>query len=79
MIEEILRVGSDDILYRLRKEERERAEKIKLWRASVCNGSIRDDDHVHELVRDAAREIARPRMLLHEATRHDPHCTPGKR
>jgi len=69
MVEELLRGGSDDILYRLRQEERERAEKIKFWRAHACNGSIRDDDHVHELTRDAAREISRLRLLLAELTK----------
>lgn len=64
--DEILRFGSDDILYRLRQEEKKRAENIMFWRQHACNGSIRDDDHVHELVRDAAREIARLRILLSE-------------
>jgi hypothetical protein len=67
MIDEILRVGSDDILYRLRQEQRERAEVIKRWRANACSGSIRDDDHIHSLMRDASFEIARLRLKLHEA------------
>jgi hypothetical protein len=67
--DDILRVGPDDILYRLRKEERERADAIKRWRASACSGSIREDDHVHELARDAAQEIARLRLLLAEVTK----------
>lgn len=64
---EILRVGSDDILYRLRQEQRERAETINRWRANACAGSTREDDHVRELVRDAAFEIARLRLKLKEA------------
>jgi hypothetical protein len=65
--EDILRVGSDDILYRLRKEERDRADAIKRWRASACSGSIRDDDHIHELVSKAAAEIISLRLRLKEA------------
>ncbi len=34
-----------DILSRLRLEERQRAEAIRLWRANSCAGSIRTDDH----------------------------------
>jgi len=66
-MDEILRVGSDDILYRLRQEERERAEAIRLWRANACSGSILSDSHIHELAGDAAREIVRLRLKLHEA------------
>jgi hypothetical protein len=55
---------TDDILFRLRKEERERAEAIRLWRASACSGSIREDDHIRSLARDAADEIARLRLQL---------------
>lgn len=65
--DDILRVGSDDILSRLRKEERERAEAIKRWRESACRGSIRDDDHVHGLVSEAAAEIIRLRLRLKES------------
>jgi hypothetical protein len=54
----------DDILSRLRLEERERTEAIRLWRANACSGSIRADDHMRTLVRDAADEIARLRHLL---------------
>ena len=57
---------TDDILLRLRKEECERAEAIRLWRANACGGSIRVDDHIRELARDAAEEIARLRGLLGE-------------
>jgi len=66
-MDEILRVGSDDILYRLRAEERARAEALRLWRASACSGSARDDDHIHTLVGDAAAEIVRLRLKLAEA------------
>lgn len=70
--EEILRVSDDDILYRLRQEERERAEVIRLWRLSP-RGSIREDDHIHRLVGDAAIEIIRLRLKLLEAgISHDP-------
>ncbi len=66
-LDDVLRVASDDILYRLRAEERERAEAIKRWHADACRGSIRDDDNVHELVRDAAAEIIRLRLALKQA------------
>ena len=66
-MDDILRVGSSDILYRLRKEERERAEVIKRWQANACYGSIREDDHIHRLTSDAANEIIRLRIMLHEA------------
>jgi len=66
-MDEILRVGSDDILYRLRHEERERAEALRRWRANACGGSARDDDHIHTLVGDAAQEIIRLRLKLREA------------
>jgi hypothetical protein len=62
-MDDILRVGSDDILYRLRKEEAERAEVIRRWRQNACAGSIREDDHIHRLVSDAALEIIRLRLL----------------
>jgi hypothetical protein len=55
---------ADDILYRLRNEERERAEAIRLWRSSACSGSIREDNHIRSLARDAADEIARLRAKL---------------
>lgn len=61
--DDFLRVGSDDIVYRLREDERERAKAIKRWRANACAGSIVEDDHI---VRDAAQEIARLRILLAE-------------
>lgn len=66
-IEDVLRVSSDDILYRLRQEEQERAEAIRRWRANADGGSARDDDHVHTLVRDAGQEIIRLRLKLKEA------------
>ena len=68
-MEEILRVGSDDILYRLRAEERERAEAIRIWRASACAGSIREDSHIHALTSEAVAEITRLRLLLAEKTK----------
>ena len=58
-MDDILRIGSDDILYRLRQEEQERAEKIQMWRRGACAGSIRDDDYIHGLAKDAAQEIIR--------------------
>lgn len=64
--EEILRVSDDDILYRLREEEKKRAEVIRLWRNSP-RGSVREDDHIHQLVGDAAIEIIRLRLRLKEA------------
>jgi hypothetical protein len=48
----------------LRKEEAERADTIRRWRANACSGSIRDDDHIHTLAREAADEIARLRLKL---------------
>jgi hypothetical protein len=51
----------------LRQEERERAKAIRLWRASACSGSIREDDRIHTLAKDAADEIVRLRMKLSEA------------
>jgi hypothetical protein len=68
-MEEILRVGSDDILYRLRAEERERAEAIRIWKANACAGSIREDSHIHALTSEAAAEITRLRLLLAEKTK----------
>jgi hypothetical protein len=62
---------TDDILFRLRKEERERDEAIRLWRANACAGSIRTDDHIRSLVGDAADEITRLRNLLSEPGRPD--------
>ncbi|WP_454657302.1 hypothetical protein [Bosea beijingensis] len=67
MIEDVLRVSSDDILYRLRQEEQERAEALRRWRANAHGGSARDDDHVRTLVRDAGQEIIRLRLKLKEA------------
>lgn len=67
-MDEVLRVGSDDILYRLRQEEQERAEALRRWRANACDGSAREDDHIHTLVQDAGREIARLRIALSEST-----------
>lgn len=64
--DEILRVGSDDILYKLREEQRKRAEAIKHWRNCACSGSIREDDHIHGLVQEAAAEIIRLRLRLKE-------------
>lgn len=55
-----------DILIRLRREEAERADAIRQWRANACAGSIREDDLVHELTRDAANEIERLRALCGE-------------
>jgi hypothetical protein len=66
-LDEILRVSSDDILYRLRAEEAERAEAIRRWRGNACGGSIREDDHIHRLASDAAFEIIRLRLKLKEA------------
>jgi hypothetical protein len=65
LIDEVLKVGDDDILYRLHQEERERAEAIRLWRNSP-RGSIHEDDHIHRLVGDAAIEIIRLRLKLRE-------------
>jgi hypothetical protein len=67
MLDEILRVGTDDILYRLRAEEAERADEIRMWRRNACGGSIREADHYHDLAGDAAREIIRLRLKLKEA------------
>lgn len=69
--DDVLRVSSDDILYRLRQEEQERAEALRRWRANAHGGSARDDDHVHTLVRDAAFEIARLRIALSASTRSE--------
>jgi uncharacterized protein HemY len=66
-MDDILRVGSDDILYRLRKEEVDRAEEIRMWRRNACGGSIREADHYYSLTGDAAREIIRLRLKLKEA------------
>lgn len=65
--EEILWVGSDDILYRLRQEEAKRAEEIQWWRRNACGGSIREADFYHTLASDAAFEIIRLRLKLKEA------------
>lgn len=65
--DEILRVGSDDILYRLRQEEQERAEALRRWRANAHGGDASEDDRIHTLVRDAAQEIIRLRLKLKEA------------
>jgi len=66
-MDEILRVGSDDILYRLRQEEAKRADEIKRWRRNACGGSIQEADHYHGLASDAAFEIIRLRLKLREA------------
>ncbi len=66
-MDEILRVGSDDILYRLRQEESERADEIGRCRRNACGGSIGEADHYHGLAGDAAREIIRLRLKLKEA------------
>lgn len=66
-LNEILRVSSDDILYRLRHEETARAEQIRMWRRNACGGSIQEADHYHRLASDAAFEIARLRLKLKEA------------
>jgi hypothetical protein len=68
--------GIDDILWRLQEEERERDKAIRLWRASACSGSIREDDHIRSLARDAADEIARLRYLLNE--REKPSTPPAQ-
>ncbi|RYG94588.1 MAG: hypothetical protein EON58_15935 [Alphaproteobacteria bacterium] len=73
-IEEILRVASDDILYRLRQEEQERAEALRRWRANAHGGDAREDDRIYTLVRDAVQEIVRLRIALSESTR--PERTP---
>ncbi|CAM5214936.1 putative protein OS=Bosea thiooxidans OX=53254 GN=SAMN05660750_01650 PE=4 SV=1 [Bosea thiooxidans] len=72
--DDVLRVSSDDILYRLQKEEQERAEALRRWRANAHGGDASEDDHIHTLVRDAAQEIARLRIALSESTR--PKRTP---
>jgi len=72
--DEVLRVASDDILYRLRKEEQERAEALRRWRANAHGGDAREDYRIHTLVRDAAQEIVRLRIELSESTR--PERTP---
>jgi hypothetical protein len=66
-LEDVLRVGSDDILYRLRAEEQVRADEIKRWRRNACGGSIQEADHYHSLASDAAFEIVRLRLKLKEA------------
>jgi hypothetical protein len=66
-LDDILRVGTDDILYKLREEKRVRADAIRAWRANACYGSIREDDHIHTLVSEAAAEIIRLRMELNRA------------
>jgi hypothetical protein len=63
-MDNILRVASDDILYRLRAEARERAEASRIWRANACGGSIREDSHIHALTSEAVAEITRLRLLL---------------
>jgi hypothetical protein len=65
MMEDILRVSDDDILHRLKQEERERAEITRLWRLNP-RGSIIEDDHIHKLVGGAAIEIIRLRLKLRE-------------
>ncbi len=66
-LEEILRVDSDDILYRLRVEEQTRADEIRMWRRNACGGSIQEADRYHTLASDAAAEIIRLRLKLKEA------------
>ena len=66
-MDEILRVATDDILYRLRQEETKRAEEIRMWRRNACGGSIGEADHYHSLTGDAVREIIRLRRKLKEA------------
>jgi hypothetical protein len=67
MMDDILRVSSDDILYRLRAEESTRAAEIQRWRRNACGGSIQEADHYHRLTSDAAFEIVRLRLKLKEA------------
>ena len=67
MLDEILRVSSDDILYRLRTEEQTRAEEIRMWRRNACSGTIQQADHYHSLAGDAAAEIIRLRLKLKES------------
>jgi hypothetical protein len=64
-------MNADDIFTRLRAEERDRNEAIRLWRANTCSGGIREDDHIRTLVRDAADEIALMRYLLSEQDKPD--------
>ncbi len=66
-LEEILRVDSDDILYRLRAEEQTRADQIQMWRRNACGGSIQEADRYYTLASDAAAEIIRLRLKLKEA------------
>ena len=66
-MDDILRVGSDDILYKLREEKRVRAEALRAWRANAHAGSIGDNDHIHTLVTEAEAEIIRLRSLLNRA------------
>lgn len=66
-LDEIQRVSTDDILYRLRQEETARAEQIRMWRRNACGGSIQEADHYHRLASDAAFEIVRLRLKLREA------------
>jgi hypothetical protein len=66
-LDEIMRVGTDDILYRLRQEEEVRADEIRRWRRNACGGSIQEADRYHRLASDAAFEIARLRLKLKEA------------
>lgn len=57
-------LGSDDILYRLRREEADRLLELKRARASAYSVSVRDAEWVYDLVRDAATEIERLRARL---------------
>lgn len=66
-MDDILRVGSDDILYKLREEKGARAEAIRAWRANAHGGSIGDNEHIHTLVTEAEAEIIRLRLRLKEA------------
>jgi hypothetical protein len=66
-MDEILRVATDDILYRLRQEEEVRADEIRRWRRNSHGGSIAEADHYQGLAGDAAREIIRLRLKLKEA------------
>lgn len=66
-MDDILRVGSDDILYKLREEKKVRAEAIRAWRANAHGGSVGDHDHIHTLVSEAEAEIIRLRLELKRA------------
>jgi hypothetical protein len=63
----IVRGGASDLLCRFQKEEREWADVVRRWRANVCYGSIRKDDHIHRLTSDVMNEIIRLQLMLREA------------